>query len=220
MKFSTIAATVLALATPALSSVYVTNPVASTKVSGGDRITIRWQDSDTAPKVSSWGGINIWLAAGSESSQFKLDQVASDVKTSKTHVKYTVPKDIGPPGKYYFIRFESTDTAPNGTANAMSFSARFNIDSVNGKFNSTVMAAAQGKEGSASSTSAASTATSTGLRTVPSSSASSSAAAGSASSASKNSTSAAATSGADVVFANLPSALGFGAVVAGAVALL
>lgn len=194
----------------------------STKLDGGDRVTIRWQDSNDAPRASTWGGYNIWLAAGSESSQFKLDQIASDLPTSRTHVRYTIPKDIGPPGQYYFIRFESTKTAPNGTADAMSFSARFNLAKVTGTFNSTVMAAAQGKEGSASSMS--SSATSTGLRTLPSSASSSVASVGTAAAAARPSASSAATktnstSGAEGLFVNFGTAAGVGALAAGVVAL-
>lgn len=47
-----------------------------------------------------------------------------------------------------FIRMEGTKTGANGIP-PMSFSARFRLTDMKGKFNSTVLAAAQGKEGSA-----------------------------------------------------------------------
>lgn len=101
MKFSlTLAALVSLVATPVLSTVYITNPVASTTASGGKAITIEWQDDGKSPKTSDWGGYNIWLAAGSESSQFKLDQVASDLSVTRKRKHYKIPANVGPKGKY------------------------------------------------------------------------------------------------------------------------
>lgn len=108
--------------------------------------------------------------------------------------------------------------AANGTASAMSFSARFNLQDVTGTFNSTVLAAAQGKEGSASSTGAATaSASSTGLKTVasPSSASTAAAAAKTSSASSQNST-----SGAEGLLASFGAAAGVGALAAGVVALL
>ncbi|CAO1623189.1 unnamed protein product [Parajaminaea phylloscopi] len=221
MKLSVIAAALLAAATPVLSTVYITNPVASTTVHGGDRLRIRWQDSSASPKVSAWEGINIWLAAGSESSQYKLAQIASNVSTRRTSMSYNVPKNIGPQGKYYFIRMESTKTAPNGTAEAMSFSARFMLDQVTGTFNSSVLAAAQGKEGSAGG---ASSSSASSLNLVTSTSASVAAAttsaSSSASSARSSSSSTSGAAGRFLAHKAVTAGVGMGVIAAGAVLLL
>lgn len=161
MKLTLLLAALVAAATPALSTIYITNPVSNTKLKGGDKVNIHWQDNGQSPKTSDWGAIDIWLAAGSESSQFKLDKVASNLSTSRSSRSYTIPKNIGPSGQYYFFRFESQKAAANGTATYMAFSARFNLSGMSGNFNSTVLAAAQGKEGSASSTGAAASSTAT-----------------------------------------------------------
>lgn len=122
---------------------------------------------------------------------------------------------------------ESTKAASNGTAAYMAFSARFELDDMTGQFNSTVLAAAQGKEGAApsasnSSSSAAGSATSSASGAVMSAFstsplASASTGASNASSAAANSTSA---SGAEGLQFNLAALAGMGAVAAGAVALL
>lgn len=100
MKLSLVCLALLGLASPALSTVYITSPVATTSADGGKRLSIQWQDNGKSPKNKAWGGYNIWLAAGSESAQFKLDQVASNLDTDKEKITYKVPKDIGPKGKY------------------------------------------------------------------------------------------------------------------------
>ncbi|CAO1628810.1 unnamed protein product [Jaminaea pallidilutea] len=161
MKLTLLLTALVAAATPALSTIYITNPVSNTKLKGGDKVNIHWQDNGQFPKTSDWGAIDIWLAAGSESSQYKLDKVASNLSTSRSSRSYTIPKNIGPSGQYYFFRFESQKAAANGTATYMAFSARFNLSGMSGNFNSTVLAAAQGKEGSASSTEAAASSTAT-----------------------------------------------------------
>lgn len=100
MKFTAIVATILAVATPVFSTVYITNPVASTSIDGGKSLRVQWQDSNASPKITAWEGLNVWLAAGSEASQFKLAQIASNLGTDRNSVSYTIPKNLGPSGKY------------------------------------------------------------------------------------------------------------------------
>jgi hypothetical protein len=123
------------------------------------------------------------LAAGSQNVQYKLQTLASNLSTSTTSGSYVVDANIGPNGDYYFIRMEGNTLNKTTGYPAETFSARFTLSSMTGTFNSTVLAAAQGAEGSASSTAASSsksTATSSSLsKTASSSSTSSSVAASS-----------------------------------------
>lgn len=163
----------------------------ATTGTGGKSLKLKWNDNNQTPKLSSdWGGINIFLAAGGEATQYKLQQLASNINVSKTHGSYIVDASIGPNGQYYFIRMEGTKTNSSGIP-PMAFSARFTLSGMTGNFNSSVLAAAQGKEGSApGSSSGASSTSSTGL-TRSTSVASSSAARPTSSSQSVNATSSA-----------------------------
>ncbi|UZJ57171.1 hypothetical protein CBS101457_006491 [Exobasidium rhododendri] len=173
-----ILALTLAVLQPVLSTAVLTAPVASTTTIGGSSLKLKWSDNGVAPELSSaWGGVNIFLAAGGESTQYKLQQLASNISTKTTHGSYIVDQSIGPDGQYYFIRMEGTETNSSGIP-AMSFSARFTLTGMTGTFNSTVLAAAESKEGtSTSSSTAATSAKSTATSLSKSVSASSSSAA-------------------------------------------
>lgn len=133
---------------------FFTNPIASTSATGGQKLRIKWKDNDKAPAYSAkaWGNSTVYLAAGSQNTQFKLQTLASNVSPSRHSGSYTVDKSIGPSGKYYFIRMEGSEKDSAGNP-VMAFSARFTLQGMSGKFNSTVLQAAMGQEGSASSTS-------------------------------------------------------------------
>lgn len=120
-----------------------------------------WSDDGESPKLSKsgWGNIDVYLAAGSQNTQFKLQKLASNVKPKKHIGVYKIDKSIGPNGDYYFIRLEGSKKQSNGYP-VMSFSARFELKNMTGTFNSTVMAAAKGAEGAAPSSSSSSSSTS------------------------------------------------------------
>ncbi|PWN52503.1 hypothetical protein IE53DRAFT_373529 [Violaceomyces palustris] len=155
-KLAAVLALALAAASPALSTLVATSPVASTTGRGGKKLDVEWKDDGTSPKISSdWGSVNIFLATGSHDVQFKLQELGTAVSPSKTSGSYTIDPSVGPDGGYYFIRFEGTNAAANGIP-PMAFSARFTLKGMSGQFNSTVMAELSGPGGTVSSGGAAS----------------------------------------------------------------
>jgi len=165
-------ALVLAAIQPAVSVPALTAPVSSTKGHGGKLLSVKWKDNGNSPKISTWKGVNIFLATGSTNVQYKLQQLASNISTHKTHGKYAVDKSVGPNGGFYFIRMESVTTNSAGIPD-MAFSAKFTLDDMTGKFNSTVMSQASSgtlggssSSSSSSGTSAAHVASSSTLRTT------------------------------------------------------
>lgn len=182
----------LALIQPALSVPAMTSPVASTVGHGGKTLSVKWADNGKTPKLNKWEGVNIFLATGDVNTQYKLQELAANVSTSKKSGSYVVDASVGPDGGYYFIRMESVYVNKTTGYPYMAFSSKFTLQSMTGKFNSTVAAAA-------SSGAASSTATSTGTGVVTSVSASSAVSATSSASsagASGTSSSSATTSGA------------------------
>lgn len=150
----TLLACLASLQAVVFASPYFTNPVASTKANGGAKLQVKWTDNGKSPTydAKNWGNATLWLAAGSESTQYKLQTIKANFAPTRKSVSFTVDKTIGPSGQYYFIRMEGTDTGSNGYP-VMSFSARFTLNGMSGQFNSTVLQAAMGQEGSASGTS-------------------------------------------------------------------
>jgi hypothetical protein len=139
-----------------LATPYFTAPVAATTANGGSKLQVKWTDNGKSPTydAKNWGNATLWLAAGSENTQYKLQTIKANFAPSRKSVSFTVDKTIGPSGQYYFIRMEGTDTGSNGYP-VMSFSARFTLNGMSGQFNSTVLQAAMGQEGSASGSSSA-----------------------------------------------------------------
>ncbi|PWN38251.1 uncharacterized protein FA14DRAFT_159903 [Meira miltonrushii] len=137
----------LASASPAFTS-----PVASTSAEGGGKLQIKWMDDGKSPKydAQNWGNSTLYLAAGSQNVQYKLQKLVSNLSSNRHGGSWTVDKTIGPSGKYYFIRMEGSKTDSSGNP-VMAFSARFELKGMSGQFNSTVMAAATGAEGPAAS---------------------------------------------------------------------
>lgn len=72
----------------------------STSVKGDNRLTVEWNDDGKSPKVSDWGGVNIFLAAGSQDVQYKLQRIATNVAVTKTTQRFKVDDSIGPSGQY------------------------------------------------------------------------------------------------------------------------
>lgn len=143
----------LTSATPAFTS-----PVASTSATGGGKLHIKWNDNGKSPQydAKNWGNSTIFLAAGSQNVQYKLQTLASNVSPSRHGGSYTIDKTIGPSGKYYFIRMEGSQKDSSGNP-VMAFSARFELKGMSGQFNSTVLSAATGAEGPSSSGNSTST---------------------------------------------------------------
>lgn len=117
-----------------------------------------WNDNGESPKLSDWGGVNVYLAVGSQNVQYKLQQLGSNLPVTKTKGSWKIDPSVGADSSSYFIRMEGTKLGSDGNP-PMAFSSRFAMSNMSGSFNSTVKAAAAGAEGSASSS--ATTASST-----------------------------------------------------------
>ena len=58
-----------AAASPALATIYVTSPVASTSWTAGTQQTITWEDDGTSPSLSDFGTASVGVYVGSQISQ-------------------------------------------------------------------------------------------------------------------------------------------------------
>ena len=127
----------------------------STVGHGGKRLRVEWNDDGKAPSRRDWGRVNIWLATGSRDVQYKLQPLATNISYNTDSADYNIDASVGPSGGYYFLRFEGTNASQTGGIPPMAFSARFNLDSMTGNFNSTVMAQLSGASGTGQLTAAA-----------------------------------------------------------------
>lgn len=142
--FSTIGA--LALVQTALAGVYITEPVGNTVSVGGETITVKWADNGQSPSVADIGPCSIDIYTGNVNSQTLLQNLGASVDVSKTsQIMTTIDTSIGEDGDYYFVRFTSLGLkdSKNPQYPYQSFSAKFTINHLQGKFNATVLAQIQ-----------------------------------------------------------------------------
>ena len=69
MYFSSSLLVLAAAAAPALATVYVTSPVASTSWAAGQSQTISWQDDGASPSLSEFGTAKVGIYVGSQTVQ-------------------------------------------------------------------------------------------------------------------------------------------------------
>ncbi|CAD6916359.1 unnamed protein product [Tilletia controversa] len=134
----TLAAAVLALtAQSALANIVVHSPVAATKAKGGEALDVNWVDDGKVPTTKQYGDINVFLCTGSSQVQYRLQELKGGVKNTKTSGSWKIDPTAGPNSDKYFIRFEGTNVAANGSA-PLAFSARFTLSGMTGTWNSTI----------------------------------------------------------------------------------
>ncbi|KAE8210702.1 hypothetical protein CF319_g2239 [Tilletia indica] len=131
------------LASNVHAGVYLTSPDSKTKESGGSSLEIRWRDDHKKPSLKSWGNLTFWLGTGSTDEQFMLQRLASDVRSNAHSVKAKIDKSVGASSEEYFIRVVGDATLKDGT-HPETYSARFELDKMTGKWNSTVDAVLKG----------------------------------------------------------------------------
>jgi len=140
---------VLALAVaPALATVFVTSPVASTTFHGGQSATISWQDNNAAPSLQDFGNAKVSIYAGNAQQQTSLQLIVPSVNVATTSsVQFTPDATIGPNSGEYFVRIESlTAKDPlNPQFPALSFSAKFTLDNMSGTFTPAIQAQIDGQ---------------------------------------------------------------------------
>ncbi|KAF9260646.1 hypothetical protein L218DRAFT_962231 [Marasmius fiardii PR-910] len=176
-------ATILAsLASFAFATVFITSPIDGTVFTGGQKATIRWQDSPDKPSLADWGNSKVSIYTGNAIQQSSLQQIAASVDVSKVNtVEFTVDPSIGPNGKFYFIRVESLALKDSKSPQypALAFSAKFELNGMSGKFSAAVQAQVDGEQanpiGGGSSGSSSSSSSAKPTSTTSSSSSSTSA---------------------------------------------
>ncbi|KAK4685129.1 hypothetical protein P7C73_g5025, partial [Tremellales sp. Uapishka_1] len=146
LSFSSLAASLLFATSalqPVLAGIYMTSPVATTVGNGGQVLTVKWADDGNSPSLASVGPCSIDLYTGSQLEQTQLQNLAASVDVSKANtVSATIDPSVGQAGKYYFVRFSSLSLkqTTNPTYPYEAFSAQFQLDTMTGTFNSTVLA--------------------------------------------------------------------------------
>ncbi|KAK1925888.1 hypothetical protein DB88DRAFT_485490 [Papiliotrema laurentii] len=153
----------LAFAQSALAGVYITNPVATTNAIGGQVLNVRWADNGQAPSFADIGVCSIDLYTGSVNQQTFLQNLAASVDVSKTsEINATIDPKNGPTGAYYFVRFRSANLkdSKNPQYNYQAYSSKFEIDSMTGTFNATVLAQLAADNTTAATTASSSNSTS------------------------------------------------------------
>lgn len=127
-------AALLALAAPALATIYTTNPVAHTQAYGGQVLTIDWVDDGQAPNLQDIGPCSIDLCIGSETDQRCVQNLGESVDVSAaSSISTTIDPKVGENGKYYFIRYRSLGLK-EGEYPYQQYSARFYLNSMEGNF--------------------------------------------------------------------------------------
>jgi hypothetical protein len=120
-----LAAALLALAAPALATIYTTNPVAATKAKGGEVLEINWQDDGSAPSLETIGVCSVDLCIGSTTKQLCIQNLGEAVDVSKAStISTTIDPSIGENHDAYFIRYTAENFTEKGMP-YMQFSARF-----------------------------------------------------------------------------------------------
>ncbi|KAK0547178.1 hypothetical protein OC846_004132 [Tilletia horrida] len=156
----------LAAFTPVVQAgVYITAPDAKTKEKGGTSMDIAWRDDHKKPKLANWGNLTIYLATGSASQQFMLQKLGSDIRPNAKSFKAKINPGVGDSSNQYFIRIVGSSALSDGS-HPESFSARFSLSKMTGKFNSTIQSSL-GKGASSLSSSSAAGAGASGTKTSP-----------------------------------------------------
>jgi hypothetical protein len=130
---STIIASSLAIvlaAVPALANIFPTYPVGDTVWPAGTEQTITWIDNGKAPNITDISSFKLELQTGTDTKQYTLAVVGTNLKGSAGSVKYTIPANIGPSGKVYFFRF----TPDIGGTDSIVWSTRFTLTGGTGTF--------------------------------------------------------------------------------------
>ncbi|KAI8057667.1 Ser-Thr-rich glycosyl-phosphatidyl-inositol-anchored membrane family-domain-containing protein [Syncephalis plumigaleata] len=121
-------------ATPALANFYPTYPVGDTVWPAGTEQTITWTDNKNAPNINDISSFKLELQTGTDAKQKTLAVIGTNLKGSDGSIKFTIPADIGPSGKVYFLRF----TPSTGGSETIIWSTRFTLTGGTGTFPSDV----------------------------------------------------------------------------------
>jgi uncharacterized transporter YbjL len=126
------------------ATVFVTNPVASTTLTGGQPATITWEDDGNPPTLAEFGSSMISIYSGNAQQQTSLKLLNNSLDVSSTSsLTFTVDPTIGPNSGHYFIRFQSNN-GKNGSNPDLAFSAQFTLTNMTGTFSPLVQSEIDG----------------------------------------------------------------------------
>jgi len=171
----------------AFATVLITTPIISTVYTGGQAgATVVWKDDGTSPSLETFGNATVSIYVGNKFQQTSLQLLATVDVSKASSITFTPDASIGPDSSDYFIRIQSlASKAANGDPD-QSFSSKFTLQNMSGKFNASVSAEIAGQStaplgaqsstagSSASTTSSGASATSSASSTSKNSSGSSS----------------------------------------------
>ncbi|KAG8216155.1 hypothetical protein J3R82DRAFT_8161 [Butyriboletus roseoflavus] len=138
----------LALAASALANVFITSPVTSTTMTGGQQASITWMDDGKQPSLAQFGNATIGIYTGNAVVQTPLQMIPGSINVSAmSSISFTPDATIGPDSNEYFIRFTSLSYMNPSTPQYAeeAFSAKFTLTGMTGSFNSTVQAEINGQ---------------------------------------------------------------------------
>ncbi|KAF8188055.1 hypothetical protein BJ912DRAFT_904135 [Pholiota molesta] len=139
---------VLATASAAFATVFVTAPVAATSYTGGQPAVVTWQDDGHTPSLAQFGPSKISIYAGNAQQQTSLQTLNASIDVSQVStLNFTPDPTIGPVSSEYFIRFESLSLkdATQPQFPALAFSAKFHLDGMTGVFTADVLSQIAGQ---------------------------------------------------------------------------
>ncbi|KAL1925168.1 uncharacterized protein VTP21DRAFT_51 [Calcarisporiella thermophila] len=128
LRYITLSAIVaLFLANAANATFYTTFPYGESVVKGDDTMEITWKEDNNTPPIKQFGDFKLELMTGTDLVQSSLAVIAPKLSGAETKIKFKVPKNVGPAGKIYFLRYTSLKNPE-----LVAFSTRFTILDVNG----------------------------------------------------------------------------------------
>ncbi|KAH6910713.1 hypothetical protein BKA70DRAFT_1271317 [Coprinopsis sp. MPI-PUGE-AT-0042] len=138
----------LAVASQAFATVFITNPVSTSSFTGGSDVTVSWIENGDGPTLEEFGPARISIYVGNAQQQTSLQTIEDEVNVATTgSVQFTVDPSIGPDGREYFIRVESLslkdETQPQYPA--LAFSAKFGLTGMSGEFTPAIIAQIEGQ---------------------------------------------------------------------------
>lgn len=137
-------ALVCLLVSSCLAEIFVTNPIQTTTVRGGQTLTVRWRDDGTTPSADDFGPSSVGLYTGNRLQQTLLQPFGNVNPSNENSVTATINPEVGPNGSFYFIRFQSlarTDAAGNPL---LAFSSLFTLAGMTGQLDPAVLAQVSG----------------------------------------------------------------------------
>ena len=138
----------LAVASQAFATVFITNPVATSSFAGGSDVTVTWIESGSGPTLEDFGPSIISVYVGNAQQQTRLQTIEEDVDVSKSgSVTWKVDPSIGPDSREYFIRVESISLKDAAAPQypALAFSAKFGLTGMSGEFSAAAQAQIAGQ---------------------------------------------------------------------------